>query len=122
MQDSIDLPMRSVSARLGVLGRADGSCHWNQGDTSVIVAVWGPSAPKRGSNALSDRAFVDIRIIEDINDNVNQNSNLEGRDNPVGLKADIFNVFKSVLIDSLHPRCQISIVIQVVSDDGSVCP
>lgn len=112
---------RSVSARLGVLGRADGSCQWSQGETSVLVAVWGPSAPKRGMQALPDKAFVDIRIIEDINDNINQNSNLEGRDNPVGLKNDLLLAFKQIILDSLHPRCQISIVVQVIADYGSVC-
>lgn len=119
---TLETSARSVSARLGVLGRADGSCQWSQGNTSVLVAVWGPTAPKRAAQALPDRAFVDIRVIEDINDNANQNSNLDGRDNPVSLKTDIYSSFKSIILDTLHPRCQISIVIQVICDDGSVRP
>lgn len=120
MEGSVDVPTRPIAARLGVLGRADGSCQWSQGDTSVLVAIWGPSAPKRGTNALTDRAFIEIRLIEDINDNIHQNSNLENRDNPVALKHELYTVFKSVLLDSLHPRCQITIVIQVIADQGSV--
>jgi len=120
MQDSNHLSGRSISARLGVLGRADGSCQWSQGDTSVLVAVWGPNAPKRAAHALPDRAYVDIRVIEDINDNVNQNSNLEGRGNPTDMKATLLSAFKSTILDSLHPRCQISIVVQILADEGSV--
>lgn len=122
MTDSLEVSARSVSARLGVLGRADGSCHWTQGDTSVMVAIWGPMAPKRAAQAMADRAFIEVRLIEDINDNVNQNSNLDGRENPVNLKTEIYSAFKSVILDSLHPRCQISIVIQVIADAGSVRP
>lgn len=120
MTEAVELSARSISARLGVLGRADGSCHWTQGDTSVMVAVWGPMAPKRAAQAMADRAFIEVRLIEEINDNVNQNSNLDGRDNPVSLKNEIYSAFKSVILDSLHPRCQISIVIQVIADAGGV--
>lgn len=86
----------------------------------MIAAVWGPMAPKRAAQALPDRAFIDIRVIEDINDNVNQNANLDGRENPVSMKGEIYSAFKSVILDTLHPRCQISIVVQVLCDDGSV--
>ena len=120
MTEAVEASARSISARLGVLGRADGSCHWTQGDTSVMVAIWGPTAPKRAAQALPDRAFIDVRLIEEINDNVNQNSNLDGRENPVSLKNEIYSAFKSVILDSLHPRCQISIVLQVIADEGSV--
>lgn len=116
----MDLKLNSVSARLGVLLRADGSCQWNQGDNSAIVAVWGPMAPKRSINTLSDRSFVEIRILNDINENSNENLNLVDHENLLVLKQHLLVIFKSIILEKLHPRCQISIIIQILSDNGNV--
>jgi exosome complex component RRP46 len=51
--------LRTLSVELGVLNRADGSVKYTQGDSTVLVAVYGPAAvqPK---HELPDRATIEV--------------------------------------------------------------
>jgi ribonuclease PH len=111
---------RAISIRVGLLARADGSCQWTQGNTSVLVAVYGPHTPKRREHSLPDRAYISVKVLEDQPKPSHQHT---AQTNPTVLKQVIHNAFRSgsfQIIDSLYPRSQISIVLQVINDDGAV--
>jgi hypothetical protein len=57
--DARSYPCRTLVCELSVLGRADGSAKWSQGQTVVLAAVYGPrSAPPR--REMADRAVVEV--------------------------------------------------------------
>lgn len=51
--------LRTLSVELGVLNRADGSVKYTQGDSSVLVAVYGPAEVKPKFER-PDRATIDV--------------------------------------------------------------
>lgn len=111
---------RAISIRVGLLSRADGSCQWTQGKSSVLVAVYGPHLPKRRDHILPDRAYISVKVLEDQPHPPHAHS---AQTNPTVLKQVIHNAFRSgsfQIMDSLYPRSQITIVVQVINDDGAV--
>eukprot|EP01125_Pyxidicula_operculata_P001609 TRINITY_DN1145_c0_g1_i1.p1 TRINITY_DN1145_c0_g1~~TRINITY_DN1145_c0_g1_i1.p1 ORF type:complete len:221 (-),score=20.90 TRINITY_DN1145_c0_g1_i1:109-771(-) len=102
--------IRPLSSRQSVLFRADGSCQWKQGNTEVLVGVFGPmEAPKRVEN--NDKAYVDVKL-----------NPPSGLPNPriTVMESYIKKTFEENILTTLHPRTQIKIVIQVLHEDGSV--
>ena len=53
---------RSLSAELGVITEADGSCLLQSGGTKVAASVVGPTQPRYSRHDLHDRASVEIDI------------------------------------------------------------
>eukprot|EP01115_Flamella_aegyptia_P011244 TRINITY_DN51_c0_g1_i1.p1 TRINITY_DN51_c0_g1~~TRINITY_DN51_c0_g1_i1.p1 ORF type:complete len:62 (-),score=9.98 TRINITY_DN51_c0_g1_i1:142-327(-) len=53
--------MREVEAEVGFLKRADGSCKWTQGDTIIVVGIYGPVEVPRHQE-LIDKSFIDISV------------------------------------------------------------
>lgn len=85
--------------------------HPRAGRTSVIVAVHGPMKSKYKKNELDDRAYVEV-IVEPA---VGRQSTTEKEYQKV-----IRRIFERVIVTSKFPRMAISIVIQIVVDDGSL--
>ncbi|CAM9319830.1 unnamed protein product, partial [Phaeothamnion confervicola] len=52
--------LRSLYAEQKALHRADGSARFVQGNTSVLVAVYGPAPSKVARRERPDRATVDV--------------------------------------------------------------
>lgn len=52
--------MRKIRSSLSVLSHADGSAYLEQGNTKCLVAVWGPRECRRRSDALTDRALINV--------------------------------------------------------------
>jgi hypothetical protein len=65
MTSEVNIQHRAISVRFGVLSRADGSCFWSQGGSSVLVAVYGPHKPKRREHEYPDRAHIHFKILSD---------------------------------------------------------
>ncbi|XP_049848527.1 exosome complex component RRP46-like [Schistocerca gregaria] len=121
MSDPPILPIKSLSSRLGILSRADGSCQWTQGCGCVLAAIYGPTYVKASSSSnFSDTVFLDVRPIYEINDNQILNSNLNGRQNLTELKYYLLSIFKPLIFDPLYPRCKISAIIQIIEYDSNI--
>ena len=54
--------VRRVRCSLGVLARADGSAMYEQGNTRVMAAVYGPREVTNRMDALPDRALVKAEL------------------------------------------------------------
>ena len=80
------------------------------GDTNVLVAVYGP-ADCRESRQLIDRCAIEVSF--------------RPKDGIPGvaekfLENTIRNICETVIMTKLHPRSQITVVVQVIQDHGSV--
>ena len=102
--------LRSMSSESGLLHRADGSARFAQGGTSVTAAVFGPKETRSSRTDRADRATVEVTV--------------HGRKQRGAREAVLENILRGTLepsiITSLHPRRVISIVVQVVEEDGSL--
>ena len=49
-----------MACELGLLNRADGSCRFSHGDSTVLASVFGPLQPKRQRKQLIDRASLEV--------------------------------------------------------------
>lgn len=106
------MELRNISCQYQVLERADGSCRWKQGDTEVLVGVFGPIEPKGfGRNDAISKADLKIFVFP-----------LSGPSTPytTTLQHYLQNAFQEVILLSLHPRTQIQITVHILHDDGSV--
>lgn len=99
---------RHISCEIGLLSRADGSATVNQGDTSVMVSVYGPGEVKM-SKELTDRATVEVVY--------KPKSGLPGCAEKFPENI-IRNICESVLLISLHPRSCVSITLQELQNSG----
>jgi len=87
-----------VDCEFGLLHRAHGSVRFTQGKTSVLVAAYGPlPAPPR--QEIIDRAVIEVLF-----------------KSPVGRST----VDLEYILAHLHPRCKISVIVQVEHDDGAL--
>lgn len=104
------LQIRQLESELGLLSRADGSARFSMGETSVLVAVYGPADVKE-SKELYDRATVDVLV--------KPKSGLPGYHDK-GLENAIHSAVVAVLLTQLHPRTCITIVVQIMHNGGSL--
>lgn len=54
--------IRRIQCKIGVLSRADGSAFYQQGNTRVIAAVYGPREVTQKSKVLHDRAIINCEF------------------------------------------------------------
>eukprot|EP00823_Brevimastigomonas_motovehiculus_P009290 TRINITY_DN895_c0_g1_i1.p2 TRINITY_DN895_c0_g1~~TRINITY_DN895_c0_g1_i1.p2 ORF type:complete len:387 (+),score=151.08 TRINITY_DN895_c0_g1_i1:45-1163(+) len=103
--------LRTIECERSLLNRADGSVRYTQGQTTVLVAVFGPSEVMMKHQEKIDRATVLVSF-----------KSLTGS----ATNLDTYRSFvirqalESIILSSLHPRTKISIIIQVIRDDGSL--
>ncbi|XP_078000734.1 exosome complex component RRP46-like [Glandiceps talaboti] len=105
-----DDALRSQSCEQNLLSRPDGSATYNQGDTSVMAAVYGPAEIKQSKEIL-DRATLEVIYKP-----------------KVGIPgcADKFqerlirNTCGTVVLTALHPRSSITVVTQIIHSSGSL--
>ncbi|XP_075773941.1 exosome complex component RRP46 [Pelodiscus sinensis] len=102
--------LRPFSCELGPLGRPDGSAAFLQGDTSVLAGLYGPAEVK-GSRELYDQATLEVLLKPKVGlPGVFEKSR----------EQLIRRTCEAVILGTLHPRTSVTIVLQVVSDAGSL--
>nr|KAF6406711.1 exosome component 5 [Molossus molossus] len=102
--------LRHFACEQNLLSRPDGSASFLQGDTSVLAGVYGPAEVKV-SKEIFNKATLEVILRPKIG--------LPG----VAEKSRerlIRNTCEAVVLGALHPRTSITIVLQVISDAGSV--
>jgi exosome complex component RRP46 len=105
------LNLRPMESEQALLNRADGSARFAQGATAVLVGVHGPvAAPARSE--LIDRAALEV-VFTPLNGS-------GSRDAEVQQAALLRAALECVVLTTLHPRTRISVVVQVLHDDGSL--
>ncbi|XP_067412769.1 exosome complex component RRP46 [Emydura macquarii macquarii] len=102
--------LRPFSCELGLLGRPDGSATFLQGDTSVLAGLYGPAEVKV-SKEMYDKATVEVLLKPKVGLPGVFEKNREQL---------IRKTCEAVILGTLHPRTSITIVLQVISDAGSL--
>ena len=99
-----------MAAEPACLARADGSARFSHGATEVLVAVYGPCEAKR------TRERPDCSVLECI---VRPLAGLPG---PVEREMEqlLNQTLSHLVLVAQHPRTAISVVVQVLADDGSL--
>ncbi|MXQ96220.1 hypothetical protein E5288_WYG020203 [Bos mutus] len=103
--------LRHFACEQNLLSRPDGSASFLQGDTSVLAGVYGPAEVKI-SKEIFNKATLEVIL--------RPKTGLPG----VAEKSRerlIRNTCEAVVLGALHPRTSITVVLQVVSDAGSLC-
>ncbi|KAJ2410293.1 Exosome non-catalytic core component, partial [Coemansia sp. RSA 2530] len=110
--------LRRISCRASVLNSADGSSYYEQGNTKVLVAVYGPREPRTKSLAQHDHAAVNVEF------NVAPFSTSERRKRSKGDKrlleiaSFVKQTFEGAIQTAVYPRSQIDIYIHLLQHDG----
>ncbi|XP_029474904.1 exosome complex component RRP46 [Rhinatrema bivittatum] len=102
--------LRNFACEQNLLSRPDGSAAFLQGDTSVLAGVYGPAEVKV-SKEIFDKATLEVILKPKVGLPAVQEKNQEQM---------IRNTCEAVVLTALHPRTSITIVLQVVSDAGSL--
>eukprot|EP01112_Ceratiomyxa_fruticulosa_P010947 TRINITY_DN2925_c0_g1_i2.p1 TRINITY_DN2925_c0_g1~~TRINITY_DN2925_c0_g1_i2.p1 ORF type:complete len:247 (+),score=32.45 TRINITY_DN2925_c0_g1_i2:271-1011(+) len=113
--------IRRLQCKFGIFSRADGSAYLEQGNTKVIVAVYGPREVQfKKAPSKHDRGTVSVEFSQATFSTTERKKKSKGdrrgNENSLFLKQ----TFESIVITSLFPRSQIDIYVQVLQSDGSV--
>jgi 3' exoribonuclease family, domain 1 len=106
--------IRPLSCEFGTLQNCDGSAVWKSGRTSVLVAVHGPVAPRQPQYESSTGCLVSV-VIKSNNNSMSTSSTYNTE-----WETFLTQQLTACIIRELYPRCVISVMVQILHDDGSV--
>ncbi|CAM9432677.1 unnamed protein product [Scytosiphon promiscuus] len=103
--------IRPLAAEQGILNRADGSARFVQGNTSVLAAVYGPAPAKSVRMERAEGATLDVNFKPE-----------SGISTPADAEREALlrRSLEEVVLRSRYPRAVVSVIIQVIVDDGAV--
>ncbi|XP_052438995.1 exosome complex component RRP46 isoform X2 [Carassius gibelio] len=102
--------LREYGNEQSLLSKPDGSSTFVQGDTSILAGVYGPAEVKV-SKEIYDRATVEVLIqpkmgLPGVRERAREQCARE--------------TCEAALLLTLHPRSSVTVILQVVHDDGSL--
>ncbi|XP_029923202.1 exosome complex component RRP46 [Myripristis murdjan] len=105
-----NITLREFGCEQSLLSRPDGSSSFMQGDTSVLAGVYGPAEVKV-SKEIYDRATLEVVIqpkvgLSSVRERLQEQS--------------VRETCEAALLASLHPRSSLTLVLQLLHDDGSL--
>jgi len=110
--------LRQVRVKMGLFSRADGSCYYEQGNTKVLVAVYGPREAERSHKHQHDKATVNCEYSMATFSTGDRKKRPKGDRRGVEISLIIKQVFEEAIITDLAPRSQIDIFVQILQADG----
>ena len=112
--------LRKITCELGVLPQADGSALFEQGNTKVLAAVYGPHEP---SPAIKHKVPFDKALLNCVF-SMATFSTAERKKRPTGdrrsqsYSISLKQAFESSVLSNLYPKSQIDLYVQVTQSDG----
>ncbi|KAI9912720.1 hypothetical protein PsorP6_005291 [Peronosclerospora sorghi] len=103
--------LRPLLSDQGALFRADGSARMSHGNSTVLVAVYGPGQARNWRNEKADKATLDVCFKLEKGMITSKEKEYE---------KIIRQTFASVVTTDSFPRAVISIIVQVIEDNGSI--
>lgn len=103
--------MRPPQVELRPLLRADGSARFRLGRSAAVAAVYGPREPRSRARELCDRAALDVLVRPRVGMPGPEERQLEGH---------LQRQLEHVVVREQYPRTQITVVLQLLSADGSL--
>ncbi|XP_055029979.2 exosome complex component RRP46 [Misgurnus anguillicaudatus] len=102
--------LREYGSEQSLLSRPDGSSTFVQGDSSILAGVYGPAEVKV-SKEIYDRATVEVLIQPKIGlPSVRERAR----------EQCVREACEAALLLTLHPRSSLTLILQVICDDGSL--
>ncbi|KAJ1973703.1 Exosome non-catalytic core component [Dimargaris xerosporica] len=110
--------LRRITCKPSVLKNADGSAYFEQGNTKVLAAVYGPRQPQLKSQTAHDRAVVrvEFNIAPFSSSERKKRSRFEKR--ILEIATSIKQTFEPVIVSTVYPRSEIAIYLHLLQDDG----
>lgn len=109
---------RKIRCNCSALPRADGSAYYEQGNTRVLAAIYGPREAPSRARALHDRAVVFAEFSTTAFAVPGRRGRGRRSRSATDAAAVIRSVFEGVILTKTLPRMQIDIYVQVLQDDG----
>jgi exosome complex component RRP41 len=103
---------------MGVLRRADGSAYYEQGNTRVLAAVYGPREVENRGQAKHDRAIINCEYSMATFSTGERKKRSKGDRRGIEISLVIKQVFETAIMTELAPRSQIDIYVQILQADG----
>jgi exosome complex component RRP46 len=100
--------LRPISCEWGSLQNCDGSAIWKSGETAVLAAVHGPIAPRQAQCESASGGIVTVVLKGDMTATVTE------------WESFLQQQLTACVVSESYPRCVISVVLHILSDDGSV--
>lgn len=111
--------VRKIRSSLGPLSRADGSAYFEQGNTRVLAAVYGPREPTGVRRNEGDRGVISCEFSTALFASASRQRTWKGDRRSTAAARDIKRVFEGVVLLRNYPRSQIDIYIQILQNDGA---
>jgi len=109
--------LRQIKIKMGLFSRADGSCYYEQGNTKILVAVYGPREIST-HGGRHDRAVLNCEYTIASFSSGERKKRAKGGRQSVEMSLLIQQVFESAVLTELSPKSQIDIYVQVLQSDG----
>ena len=109
--------LRCIKCRMGVLTRADGSAYFEQGNTKVLAAVFGPQEVRRGKGK-HDAAIVTCEYDMATFSTGERKAKSKGNRRAQEISLVIRQTFEDVILVDQFPSSEICIYVQVLQADG----
>eukprot|EP01083_Nonionella_stella_P208878 757688_1 len=110
MDGRLSSQFRPIECEQGLLHRADGSCLFKNGKSSVLVGIYGPLESDR-KEELIDRACIDV---------VYKPLSGIGGFAETARESQLMKAIEPVILGALHPRTTVTVVVQILRDDGAL--
>ena len=104
--------LRPVSYEQSLLQAADGSVRYTQGNSTLLIAVYGPTLAS-AREERPDRAVLTFTF-------ASLSSSASLSTSHASLAYHLRETFEPVVLTSLHPRQRIAVHVQVLHDDGAL--
>lgn len=102
--------LRPLVCSRGLLHRADGSARWSQENTAVLAAVYGPKAIS-GWRENPERAILEVLW--------KPKTGIAGTSEKEA-EFVLKRTLEHIVLTAMHPNTAISVIIQVLNDDGGL--
>lgn len=103
--------LRDISCEQGIITKADGSSRLIIDKSKVIVGIYGPIKANFTKDEESDKAILNV---------IFRKQRGQTGSSEAEKQEFIRNTFEDAIFLNLYPRMEITIDIQVLSDDGSI--
>lgn len=111
--------IRKIRFKLNLFSRADGSAYYEQGNTRVVAAVYGPrEVSKKSMEKAQDKAIINCEYSMATFSTGERKQSSKGDRRSTEISLVIRQTFESVIMTHLFPRTQIDIFMQVLQADG----
>eukprot|EP01080_Neovahlkampfia_damariscottae_P011600 gene11600-4843_t len=110
--------IRKINFNLGLFSRADGSAYFEQGNTKVIAAVYGPHQVKGNFKSNSEKAIINCEYSMATFSTNERRRKFKTDRRSTEITLVIRQTFESVIMTNLFPKTQIDIFMQVLQADG----